>query len=700
MKVSSSVGLLSRDPSVAGRADAAPQSGTVDELLVGIVLRKVTKAGNIEDRLVRFDRPSGCLYIEKKKPTLPARLLRKAAKETDGNFKAVYIHEVKEIRTSDQVGYSRGLPTVSIIYIQKAKWKKAEFVIQPPAHPHDYSTALRSLCFGALSLPQPDLDTFLLRAWNKAGGTRGLGAGKEQELGRLELVALMKEINVDLSKAQFEEMWKFADADNSGTLSFPEFRVLCVALRGRPDVDGIYAQHFQHSSQASLAKRGVDGIEYAVFLAFLRDVQKSTLPADETQRLFDEYSEEGLMRPYHFASFLSSPQYNPLFSPSASLLRKDDMNHQLTDYWISSSHNTYLEGHQLKGNVSVEAYIRCLLTGCRSVEIDCFDGPEGEPLVYHKYSITPRIPLRPVVEAIRVFGFTTSDYPVIVSLELTYLSRKQQTVLARVFREELGDLLLTEPLGKGETVSPAALFHKVILKGTKSSETADSLSEASVESQNWWSEESEQNVSPVLLHCSSSAPNIGHNQDENSLADDLVNRSGSDDVPLIFVKRRSEDSPTDRVYLPPGKDNYGEHQRERDHESGQDRRKESTQLQDRESTNQKVAPELSQLIVYAQAKKLRGRTVDNLLNTADVRFVTALSEPKGVALLINQWQDMVSLSSRQLIRLFPAGSRFDSSNPHPEFFWDVGFQLVAINFQTYDQGRQLSDALFRMNGNT
>lgn len=59
---------------------------------------------------------------------------------------------------------------------------------------------------------------------------------------------------------------------------------------------------------------------------------------------------------------------------------------------------------------------------------------------------------------------------------------------------------------------------------------------------------------------------------------------------------------------------------------------------------------------------------------------------------------MLCCTERQLVRTYPKGTRFDSSNYDPMQMWVCGVQLVALNFQYPGIEMHLNQGFFRLNG--
>ena len=99
---------------------------------------------------------------------------------------------------------------------------------------------------------------------------------------------------------------------------------------------------------------------------------QSNLDDSEIKSIFDTYAEpppngqDATISLAGFSSFLLSSD-NCVFSDYCKSIWQD-MTQPISDYFISTSHNTYLVGNQLVGVSTIEGYIRALLLNCRSVE--------------------------------------------------------------------------------------------------------------------------------------------------------------------------------------------------------------------------------------------------------------------------------------------------------------------------------------------
>uniref|UniRef100_G3P4B1 Phosphoinositide phospholipase C n=1 Tax=Gasterosteus aculeatus aculeatus TaxID=481459 RepID=G3P4B1_GASAC len=277
-----------------------------------------------------------------------------------------------------------------------------------------------------------------------------------------EVKRLLQMINIDLSEHYALCLFKRCDRSGDGRLDHVEIEEFCRELLRRPELDAVFRHYSSNGSVLAMAE----------LRDFLGD-QGEDASLNHAQSLTLAYELNGWAQKNHFMTQSGFTMYmlsreNNVVNPAHARVYQD-MSRPLTHYFISSSHNTYLTKDQVTGASSTEPYIRALNQGCRCVELDCWDGDKGEPVIYHGHTLTSKVPFKEVIETIAQYAFKASPYPLILSLE-NHCSLEQQAVMAKHLRTLLGSKLLTKPLGAQppqDLPSPEELKGRILVKGKK-----------------------------------------------------------------------------------------------------------------------------------------------------------------------------------------------------------------------------------------
>lgn len=310
-----------------------------------------------------------------------------------------------------------------------------------------------------------------------------------------------------------------------------------------------------------------------------------------------------------------------------------DRSHPLPEYFISSSHNTYLMAHQLYGTSSATAYETALNTGSRCVEIDAWDGDDkNEPKVTHGFTLVSNISFRAVCETIRdvvdkeaqeavdAQGYRAA--PVMISLE-NHCDEHGQKRLAEIMKEVWGDRLLSKPIR-----------------------------------------------------------DKGHAEQEGQAEHVRLQDLGSKIVVIV------------EYHYPDEKEDDSSSSSE-DEDEEEKKNRQAYKQQKKEAPTLKIVPELAELGVYAQSVKPQNNSwFESELEGAPHHHLINVSESGLVSHMPKESQRVSRHNAHHLMRVYPKGTRISSANLRPVPYWGVGAQICALNWQTFGASAQINEALF------
>ncbi|PIA59419.1 hypothetical protein AQUCO_00400357v1 [Aquilegia coerulea] len=403
----------------------------------------------------------------------------------------------------------------------------------------------------------------------------------------------------------------------------------------------------------------------------------------EIKKTFDRFSENGIMTVDHLQSFLVEIQgedektskeaaqdiidnfkhlnifhrkglnletffkylfgdLNPPLSPTLGV--HHDMNAPLSQYFIYTGHNSYLTGNQLSSDCSDVPIIKSLQRGVRGIELDMWPNSTNNDVdILHGRTLTTPVELIKCLRSIKEHAFSASQYPVVVTLE-DHLNSDLQSKVAKMVTQTFRDMLFypgSECLE--EFPSPNSLRNRIIIstKPPKVYKETTSLEEKK---------------------------NYPRNEKKSTEEEEEEDWGGevADDL----------------------KHDFGIHD-----QNGQDVEEDHQYEEDQHQSD----PEYKHLIAI-HAGKPKGGIKQALREEANKVRRISMSEQELEKTIINHGTDIVRFTQRNLLRVYPKGTRFDSSNYNPLIGWMYGAQMVAFNMQGYGRSLWLMHGMFRANG--
>lgn len=339
-----------------------------------------------------------------------------------------------------------------------------------------------------------------------------------------------------------------------------------------------------------------------------------------------------------FHHYLFSADLNPPINSKVV----HDMNAPLSHYFIFTGHNSYLTGNQLTSDCSDVPIIKALKKGVRVIELDIWPNSDKDDVhVLHGRTVTTPVELIRCFKSIKEHAFSASPYPVVITLE-DHLTPDLQAKVAQMLTETFGEMLFVpESDYLKECPSPEELKHRIIISTKPPKE---------------------------YLEASASVCKDRRNSSQRS-KDSEDDVWGSEPSSLTADQEENEKSDSDK----------------------------SCEDDDDSSHRPHVASAYKRLIAI-HAGKPKGGLKEALKIDPDKVRRLSLSEQALEKAAESHGTDIVRFTQRNILRVYPKGTRFNSSNYKPLIGWMHGAQMVAFNMQGYGRALWLMHGMFRSNG--
>ncbi|OTB01867.1 hypothetical protein M426DRAFT_323099 [Hypoxylon sp. CI-4A] len=394
-----------------------------------------------------------------------------------------------------------------------------------------------------------------------------------------------------------------------------------------------------------------------------------------------------------FLQYMTSSAANAL-APALN----PDLSWPLASYYISSSHNTYLTGNQLNSDSDADAYRNVLLRGCRCVEIDVWDGDDSDV----SSSDSSDSDLSEDAKEIKLIRKESRREKLASKLPGSLASRLEKTSLGKRFtgkgakddstkNEAESAPLRKSPSPQAATVEPRVLHGYTLTKEVSFREVCVAIRESAFVVSDL------PLIVSLEVHCS---------QEQQEAMVRIIHEVWSD----LLLPQPEDDArflpaPGDLLrkilvkvkYAPPNAHISGAEEEAPDRlppdAQADPNAKASTQKKVKKAS--KIIQALSALGVYTRGVSFKS------LSQPEAKMPThifSLSEGGVAEVHESEAAKLFEHNREYLMRTYPSGMRIGSSNLDPLTFWRKGIQIVALNWQKWDEGMMLNEGMFAGTG--